>query len=136
MLRPPPPRKQPAVLSRREENRNTVSDEGSQGSRRKTNCEQCPRTKRLHCGLGASFTRTGFLFPQDGRVSCCSAAPRLSRELRAPTPGPPRLWSFPAFRAKRQPHRRAAALWEEQMKPHTVLLHLWCSPWFHFFFFF
>lgn len=64
--------------STQEENRNTVSDEGSQGLRRK--CEQYTRTKRLHCGWGA-FLHQDWLSIFTRRMSVL-----LLSSPRSPTP--------------------------------------------------
>ena len=158
LLHPPPPRKQPDDMSRgstEEENRNPASNEGSQGSREK--CEHRAHAQNAFTvwtrppGWRGSARELTFSFHQTDVCPAAllpppppSPAPtnRLSHSLQNQNCDPPPsrcrplpangLWSFLALRAKRQTHHWAAVLGRASETPHAILLHLWCSLWFHF----
>lgn len=134
-LYPAPPRKQPDETSRaphRTSITSTVSQVGSQGSRRK--CEQSTRTKRLHCrdppgpwdsardlllsGLAFCFHKTDvcpaallLLSPSRLIHNLQNHDPPPSRPASVPANG---LWRLLAFGAKMQTHHRAAVSEEER----------------------
>lgn len=152
MLYPPPPRKQPGERSwgsTQEENRNKASGEGSQGSRRK--CEQSTRTKRLHCGWEHPSSGRAFCFhkadvgPAALLPRSRTPASRPRRDLQDRNPRPPESrrracsyeWPLELLGLQSKeatPQQGSCVLGRASETPHTILLHLWCSLWFLFFF--
>lgn len=143
VLYPPPPRRQPGVMSggsTQEESRNTVSDEGSQGSRGKKNVNSVHAQNAFTVAWELPSRGLAFYFHKTTSVLLlCSPSllPQRPVSARTSTPGteihhgptaepvpPPNgLWSKEAA-----PPQGSAS-----ETPPTILLHLWCSLRFHFF---
>lgn len=150
-LYPAPPRKQPDETSgapHRTRITSTVSNGGSQGSRRK--CEQSTRTKRLHCwdplgswdsardllssGLAFRFLKTDVCPAALLPLSPSPLIHNLQNQIRR---GPAqRLFLRMAFGAswpsgqRCKPTTGQLCLRKSNETPYTIL-HLWCSLWFH-----
>lgn len=122
VLYPPPPRRQPGVMSggsTQEESRNTVSDEGSQGSRGKKNVNSVHAQNAFTVAWELPSRGLAFYFHKTTSVLLlCSPGllPQRPVSARTSTPGTeihhgptaePFLLQM-AFGAKRQPHPRAA----------------------------